>query len=137
MNKKQLMDQIKRHEGVRYKVYSCPANKLTVGVGRNLEDLGLSQAEVDFLLDNDINRCIKELESAFPFYKDLDEARRGVLINMCFNIGISRLRRFKKTMAYIEQGDYDKASVEMLDSLWAKQVGKRAIELSKIMKEGE
>ena len=133
MDIERLKVQLKLHEGVRFKPYQCTADKLTIGVGRNLEDVGLSDEEVEFLLDNDIKRCIVELKMAFMFYDGLPEIVKMVLIDMCFNLGISRLRGFTKTMNHVEKGEYGKAAVEMLNSKWAKQVGNRANTLSKMM----
>lgn len=124
-------------EDVRLKPYTCPAGKLTIGVGRNIEDNGITYEEAMMMLDNDITRVVEELKRNLPFYESLDEVRQGVLINMCFNLGIGRLLGFQKTLRHIEDGDYDKASIEMLDSRWAVQVGTRAKRLSRQMRTGE
>lgn len=131
---KNLIETLIRDEGLRLKPYKCTANKLTIGVGRNIEDRGITREEAMFLLKNDINICKNELTRSFYFYKELDVRIQEVLINMCFNIGLPRLLSFKKTLKLIEKGDYEKASIEMLDSKWARQVGDRAIRLSNIVK---
>jgi len=131
-----LVEMIKLHEGLSLRPYKCTAGKLTIGVGRNIEDNGISEEESDFLLQNDIKRCEKELES-LSFWGSLDEVRKCVLIDMCFNLGITRLKGFKKTLGYISVGSYENAANEMLDSNWADQVGQRAQRLSLMMKTGE
>ena len=131
---KELMDQIIRHEGMRLKPYKCTSGKLTIGVGRNIEDNGITEAEALILLMNDIERCKWEVETAFSWFTKLDTARYDVLVNMCFNMGISRLWSFKKMLAALKKGDYKTAAIEGLDSRWARQVGNRAIELMNIIK---
>ena len=129
-----LKDQLLRHEGYRQFPYRCSAGKLTIAIGRNIEERGLSKDEAMYLLDNDIQICKQELGLVFPVYYRLSLERRNVLINMCFNIGIKRLGQFKKMWAAVGVGDFDEAAKQMLDSKWAGQVGKRAIELAGIMK---
>ena len=126
-----LLDQLKRHEGVEYKPYVDTVGKMTIGVGRNLDDNGLRDNEIEFLLMNDIAAVMDEAQS-YDWYKSLSEVRKGVIINMMFNLGKPRFDKFEKFQALAE-GDYQKASEEMLDSRWAKQVGNRAVELSKQM----
>ena len=132
-----LIDQLVLHEGVRHKVYTCPAGKLTIGVGRNIEDLGLSDDEIYYLLKNDIRRCDEELTNAFRFYKDLDSVRKDAMINMAFNLGIPRLRGFKMALKLMETKEYSEASMEFLDSLWALQVGQRALDIAHMIRFGK
>jgi lysozyme len=136
MNYDRLKNILINQEGYREKPYKCSAGKLTIGVGRNLEDRGLSHAEIDMLLSNDIRTCEKELRKEFYWFEKLDDVRQEVLLNMCFNLGISRLKQFKKTLNYIECGMYNDAATEMLDSKWADQVGRRARKLSDAMRTG-
>lgn len=131
-----VADLIKKHEGLRLKPYKCSAGKLTIGYGRNIEDNGISQSEADTMLNNDIQQCYAEC-SKFKFWNKINEARQAVIIDMCFNLGINRLKCFKKMLSALERGDYKTASKEMLDSNWARQVKSRATELSKIMQKGE
>lgn len=133
----QLKELLILHEGVRLKPYRCTAGKLTIGVGRNLDDCGISADETSFMLDNDIKRCTKELTAEFHWFSRLGEVRQAVLIDMCFNLGISRLLGFKNTLAMIEQGRYEDASNGMLESLWAKQVKGRSVRLSEMMRTGQ
>ena len=131
-----LKEQLIKHEGVRLRPYRCTAGKLTIGIGRNLDDVGISQEEALYLLDNDISKATSALLQALPWVKDLDDARRNVLINMAFNLGINGLLGFKNTLGLIEQGNYGAAAKQMLLSKWAMQVKDRAVELSKIMESG-
>ena len=137
VNQAALRRQIRLHEGERLKVYTCSAGKLTIGVGRNLEDRGISVEESNMLLDNDLAQFQVELLRKLPWVSDLDEVRQRVLIDMAFNLGISGLLTFKKTLAAIKRGDYEKAAPMMLDSKWATQVGKRAERLSTMMLTGK
>lgn len=132
-----LIQQLIRHEGLEKFPYKCSAGRLTIGVGRNIEDRGISENEAMFLLQNDIDECIRDLNIFFPVVRKLNKPRYHVIINMCFNIGISRLRGFKKMWKAIEEEDFNEAAVQMLDSKWAEQVGSRAVELADIMKKGE
>jgi lysozyme len=129
-----LQKQLCLHEGVKLEPYKCTAGKLTIGVGRNIEDIGISEEEAMFLLDSDIARVRDELDRALPWWSGLSEARRNVLIDMCFNLGISRLLQFKNALTAIEEGRYDDGATEMLDSRWAKQVGARAENLAEAMR---
>lgn len=127
---------ISQHEGFRSKAYVCSEGHLTVGFGRNLEDLGVSEEEAYQLLDNDIKRCVQESKIRFPWFESLDQVRRDVVISMVFNLGISRLLNFKEFLHAMSVNDFKKASEEMLNSHWAKQVKSRANELSEMMKSG-
>ena len=136
MNRKQLFEQLERHEGLKLKPYTDTVGKLTIGVGRNLDDVGISHGEAMLMLSNDVEVAEKELRQRFPIVKQLDETRYHVLVNMCFNMGVTRLAGFQQMWFAIEAQDWPKAALEMLDSKWARQVGNRAIELSTQMREG-
>lgn len=128
-----LKDQLILHEGLKLKPYKCTAGKITIGVGRNIEDIGITEDEARSLLDNDILRVAQELDNALPWWRDLSDVRQRVLLDMAFNIGTPTLMKFKKTLDLIEAKEFEKASVEMLDSRWAEQVGQRARTLSQAM----
>lgn len=130
------MELIKKHEGLNLKPYKCPAGKLTIGYGRNLEDNGISQVEAEELLQNDVQCCYIECMK-FSFWNKLNDARKVVLLDMCYNLGISRLKGFKKMLAALDLGAYNRAAKEMLDSKWAFDVKTRAKELAQIMVKGE
>ena len=137
-----LRAQLLRDEGCLLKPYRDQVGKLTIGVGRNLDDVGLSQTEADFLLDNDISRASAAVVAHIPWAMALDEVRRAVLINMSFNMGIGNTARgtgllgFPKFLAACERGDWATAAAEMLSSKWATQVGVRADRLAEQMREG-
>jgi lysozyme len=131
-----LVNRLIKEEGYRQFPYKCTAGKLTIGIGRNIEDVGISLDEARQLCSNDIIDSIADLIEHVADYEELNYARKIVLIDMVFNLGITRFLKFKKFIQAVEEKDFEKASIEMLDSLWAKQVGKRATELSAIMKSG-
>ena len=136
----QLLAMLKRHEGVESHAYECSEGKITVGVGRNIDSeggIGLSDEEIDFLLRNDIERCIIELSSEYDWFVDLDDIRKDAMVDIAFNLGITRLRLFKRALAAMAEGNYKKAATEFLDSKWAKQVGGRALELTDMISSGE
>ena len=128
-NVDRLIEQLKRHEGVELKPYRDTEGLMTIGVGRNLDHNGIRMVEANFMLMNDIKGCMEEAQ-AYHWYKDLSPARKAVIVNMLFNLGKPRFDKFIKFQSALAEGLYDKASTEMLDSRWAKQVGKRAVELS-------
>jgi len=133
-----IKEQLVRHEGLRLKPYRSTAGKLTIGFGRNLDDRGISKIEAYVLLENDIQNCERQLLDEIPtIYKALDEVRQSVLLNMCFNLGLKGLLEFKNTLTIIGSGDWERAANGMLVSRWAKQVGRRAVELSELMRKGK
>ena len=135
-NTGELIKQLKRHEGIELKPYKCTSDKLTIGVGRNLEDVGISEAEAEYLLMNDLSRFIK-MANEFDWYAGLNDARKAVIISMLFNLGRGGFNKFLKFKQALAEGDHLTASREMLDSRWAKQVKGRAVELSKQMETGK
>jgi len=125
-----------RHEGLKLKPYKCTAGKLTIGVGRNIEDMGITEDEAIYMLRNDVARFAAELASVKPIVKSLDDVRYYVLLNMAFNLGINRLMKFEKMWQAIESGQYLEAALEMQDSRWCEQVGGRCTELASLMENG-
>jgi len=132
-----LRKSLKRHEGKRLLPYEDQVGKLTIGFGRNLTDNGISEEEADFLLDGDIGTAVHEAQVRVACWPMLDHARQEVIVEMIFNLGWPRLAGFVKFLAALERADYTMASVEMLDSKWALQVGKRADRLSRQMRDGD
>ena len=134
----QLLEMLKRHEGVKSHVYLCSAGYETIGVGRNISKsgMGLSGDVVDYLLENDIVRVIKELSSEYPWFKDLDDVRKDAMIDISFNLGATRLRGFKRALAAMEVADYKMAAKEFLDSKWSRDVKGRATELCYMIEMG-
>lgn len=110
--------------------------KITIGVGRNLTDRGLRDSEIDFMLDNDIAESEAELDKMAPWWRKMSDVRQRVLLNMHFNLGWTRLSAFSNTLAAMRDGNYNAAADGMLASLWAKQVGDRAVRLAKMMRAG-
>jgi lysozyme len=135
-NEAALVRQIELHEGTRLKPYRCTAGKLTIGVGRNLEDRGISLSEARILLANDLADVRNGLRNALPWVAQLDDVRQRVLIDMAFNLGIQGLLAFKRTLEAVRQGQYQQAAAMMLQSRWATQVGQRAQRLSRMMATG-
>ena len=121
-----LEEQLVKHEDLKLKVYTCPSGKLTIGVGRNLEDAGISREEALLLLRNDIIRCRTGLAKALPYWHVLSPLRQRVLIDMAINLGLAKLLKFTKMIEALRQSDYGLVAAEMLDSVWAAQVKKRA-----------
>ena len=130
-----VVELLQLHEGLRTKPYLDTVGKLTIGYGRNLDDVGITPEEAKQMLRNDISEAIKQLETLTVFSK-LDEVRRAVLIDMTFNLGFAGVLKFKKMWQAVESGNFDKAADEMLNSKWAAQVGRRAMRLSDMMRSG-
>lgn len=131
-----LRNLLIRHEGMKLKPYRDTMGKLTIGVGRNLDERGITEAEAIEMLFNDIHICVREAENTFPWFKEIDGYRKIVVISMIFNMGMPRFKQFKKLIAAIEARDFRQAFLEMLDSVWAEQVGYRSEELAKMMRDG-
>jgi lysozyme len=135
VNRAKLLDQLVAHEGLRLKAYLCPAGKLTIGIGRNLEDTGITRQEAFMLASNDVARIEGEL-AGLACWAGLSDARQRVLCDMAFNIGVSGLMQFRKMLAAIEANDFERAADEMLRSKWARQVKGRAEALARMMRTG-
>jgi len=131
-----LKERIKRHEGCRRTPYRCSEGFLTVGYGRNLDAVPFSQGEVDLMFENDFKRA-KAAAETFVCYEFLNEARRGALIEMIFQMGAKKVSKFKRFLAAALAGDFEQAHDEMLDSLWHRQTPARCEELAGIFLRGE
>ena len=136
MDNSKLADELRTDEGLRLFPYQDTVGKMTIGIGRNLTDVGISLDEAKYLLNNDIDKVVKQLNIKLPWWVTLSENRQRVLANMAFNLGINKLLGFNSTLAYLQTGQYDKAADGMIKSTWAKQVGARADRLAKMMREG-
>jgi lysozyme len=132
-----LEDQLIDHEGLELKPYRCTAEKLTIGVGRNIEDRGITEDEARYLLKNDIKIVEDELLEKKPVVAGLDAVRQRVLVDMGFNLGLPTLLKFQNMWTAIEEEDFETAADEAMDSRWAKQVGRRAERLCQAMATGE
>lgn len=131
-------DQIKLDEGLRLELYRCSKDKLTIGYGWNIEDNGIPQEVADLLFEHSFKAATEDAAKFIGAmaWSQLNETRRGVLINMAFNLGLPTLRAFKRFRHYVQQGDYEKAANEMIDSAWYRQVGDRAKRLEQQMRNG-
>lgn len=137
MERNQMIEKLLlMHEGESLMPYLCTAGRLTVGVGRNIQDNGITLSESRLMLLNDIARCEKEAEQFF-FWGRIGEVREAVVLDMLFNLGLTRFRQFKKMTAALDRAKYDLAADEMLDSRWAQQVGQRATRLAEMMRSGQ
>mgnify|MGYP003406297527 CR=1 FL=1 len=122
------------HEGIRLKPYTDTVGKLTIGVGRNLADKGITHAEALAMLDKDIADATNDCLHEFPWFVGLTEPRKWVILSMVFNLGLEGLKKFKRMLACVELEDYQGAAWEMAQSKWAQQVGMRAVELQEMMR---
>jgi len=157
-DKDKLMEKLVAHEGLRLQVYKDTLGIDTIGIGRNLQDRGISKEELDeldipsidhvyeygiteadamFLAQNDVQIVEEELLRAHPCVEKLDAVRQLILIDMAFNLGVPRLCKFKKMWAAVHEEKFDVAAKEMLDSRWANQVKSRATKLANAMHNGE
>jgi len=137
MNLVRLQSQIMNHEGLKLKPYTDTAGILTIGVGRNLADNGISQAEAMLLLSNDIANIVNDLatQNFWNRIKD-DDVRARALVDMAFNLGLPKLLTFTRLITALEDGEWEAAAYEMENSKWAKQVGERANDLAAMMRTG-
>jgi lysozyme len=137
----ELVRQLRGDESVEPCVYPDHLGFMTIGVGRLVDKrkpgAGLRPIEIDFMLNNDIDDRIDALTRSLPWFQDLDDARRGVLLNMAFQLGIEGLLKFERTLGLIEAGQYDLAAHAMLQSLWAKQTPARAKRMAEQMRGGQ
>ncbi len=132
----ELIEALKKDEGLRLFPYKCTAGKLTIGIGRNLEDVGITEDEAVVLLLNDIKKATIDSERIVKNFYNLDQVRQNVITNMMFNLGLTRFSKFTNTIKAINNFNFTKASEEMKDSSWFNQVGSRAIRLCEEMKTG-
>jgi len=137
VDRDKLRAMLELHEGIRYFPYVDTVGKLTIGVGRNLTDKGLAPSEVSFMLTNDVLEVEQALDVSIPWWRGLNEVRQLVLADMCFNLGIAGLLRFKNTLGHMQVGNYELAADNMMLSKWATQVGSRASKLSRMMRTGQ
>jgi len=137
-----LIEMIKRHEGSkknkngRHILYKCPADKWTCGYGRNAEDVGFSEDEVELMLQNDIKHATEMLKRLFNNFDDFSGNRQNALIDMMFNLGASRFLLFRKMIVAIKRDSWVDAANEAKDSKWYSQVTNRAKEIISLIREG-
>jgi len=136
-----LINLLIKHEGCRLKPYMDTADppRITIGVGRNLTDNGISEGEALFLLFNDIMRATQDVKGLVlpDVWARLSPEQRMALIDMSFNLGLSRLSQFREMFRAVNDGAADDVATEMLDSKWASQVGERAVDLARLFATGK
>lgn len=147
----ELISRIEYHEGLRLEPYRCTRGKLTIGIGRCIDTNpfttqeliaigdwghGITKAMAYMLCKNDIIRCIDGLRKNVPFFDKLDNERQYALIDMCFQLGIDGLLKFKKMLSAMGAGNYQEASRQCLDSDYAKQTTRRANEIANCIEKG-
>lgn len=135
MNHDKLRAQLAVDEGRKARIYTDTVGKITGGVGRNMTDRDFSDDEIDLMLSNDIALVVTQLDKSLPWWRQMNDARQNVLINMGF-MGVGKLLGFKNTLAAMMAGDYNTAASGILDSMYAKQVGQRAVRLAAVMRTG-
>lgn len=132
-----IVNQLKADEGLSLKPYRDNRGFLTIGYGRNLDSVGITMDEAELFLRDDIQTAIAQVHKTWPWAISLNEPRRGVLYNMTFQMGMSKLETFVKMVAGIRTGDFNTAAKELLDSQYAKQVPERANRLAMQLITGE
>lgn len=135
MTLEQLIADLERDEGVKLEPYTDTVGKLTIGVGHNLTDRGLTREQVKLILHDDINTIQRELDRELPWWRTLTDGRQRGLCNMAFNMGLPRLSTFKRMLAALREGRNREAAEEALDSRWAYQVKTRAERIATLFRE--
>ena len=130
----EIVEDIKKHEGFEPKVYQCTEGYDTIGYGFAIKDLVIDRDVADLILMKKLHTLLQRISVAFPWFKDIDDIAKGVVINMCYQMGLSGFSKFKKTIYYLETEQYDEAATECLNSLWAKQTPARAREISEAIR---
>ena len=129
-----LLNQIKKHEGFRSQVYECSEGYDTIGYGFAIKDLELDEDIAELILMRKLDALQARILSKFDWFDNSPQEVKDVVTNMCYQLGLSGFSKFKKTIYLLETEQYEEASIEMLDSLWAKQTHNRAKELSETLR---
>lgn len=129
VNLQLLRDQLINEEGIRFTPYTDTRGKVTIGVGHNLTDNGISQSVMYAILQEDINEVISDLDMNIPFWKNMDEVRQRALADVCFNIGIVQFLNFHKMISALVSQNYAIAAYELKTSAWYGEVGARGPKL--------
>ena len=132
-----LLESIKINEGFEPRVYKDTLGIDTIGYGFAIKDLYLDEDIAEQILEKKVNKLLKEVDSRFDWFKFMPENIKEVVVEMCYQLGVTGFSKFKKTIKLLSDRNFTKASTEMLDSLWAKQTPNRALKLSNIVKEGK
>ncbi len=131
---KDIIEQLKIHEGDKPTVYKCTAGVDTIGIGFAIKDLNLSEEVCEMILTEKLEALEERFEKKFDWFHTSPVEVRNVMLNMAYQLGFAGFCKFKKTIAYLEEAEWELASSEMLLSKWAKQTPNRAKELSEIIK---
>ena len=134
MDMVRLRETITRHEGSRLQMYQDSLGIWTIGVGHNIQEKGISPKVMELMLDEDLEEAISELKRSVSFFSKMPQQVQEALVNLSFNLGIPRLMQFKKTLAYLRNGEFESAADELLDSRYAEQVGRRALEIADMIR---
>jgi len=134
MDMVRLRATITRHEGSRLQMYQDSLGIWTIGVGHNIQEKGISPKVMELMLDEDLEEAISELKRSVSFFSKMPQQVQEALVNLSFNMGIPRLMQFKKTLALLREGDFESAADELLDSRYAEQVGRRALEIADMIR---
>ena len=129
----ELLKEIKRHEGFEPRVYKCTEGVDTIGYGFAIKDLHLDEDIAELILMRKIQQLLERIIVAFSWFENSPKEVKFVVTNMCYQLGLRGFSKFKQTIYYLETEQYEEASLEMLDSLWAKQTPNRAKELSEMI----
>ena len=133
----QMRAELTRDEGRRRFPYYDQGNRMTIGVGHDIADVGLNDACIDFILGEDICSAAADLDHNIPWWRLLDPVRQRVLLNMAFNLGWPKFSQFARLFSAVNQHRWDDAALEMIASRWAVQVGDRAKRLETMMRTGQ
>ena len=126
-----LIDDIKEHEGFSSVVYKCTAGYDTIGYGKRIKYLQVTEEQATEWLEEDLENLKYTLSTRYNWFLSAPQEVKDVVMNMNYQLGVSAFSKFKKTIKYIANKDYQMASVEMLDSKWARDdTPRRAKELS-------
>ena len=131
----ELLTQIKQDEGLRLTAYQDTLGNWTIGYGHTPATEGQvwTLADAEAALLDDVDRAANDVDMAFPWAEAMGVIRWSVLVNMAFNMGLSRLQEFHMALEAMQAGNYPEAATQMLNSLWASQVGGRATRLAQQM----
>ena len=128
-----LLKELKKHEGFRPRVYECTEGYETIGYGFAIKDLVLDEDIAELILMRKLDKLQQRISSVFGWWLDSPQDVKDVVVNMCYQLGINGFSKFKKTIYLLETEQYEDASIEVLDSLWARQTPNRAKEISEIL----
>jgi len=135
--KAKLREQLIKHEGLKLRLYRDPVGLLTIGVGRNLDAIGITRDEALFMLDNDIDQVVLQCTDAFPWFaQGINSVRQRAVADLCFNMGINKLKEFKHTLGDLAEGDFDSAADNLILSKWFRQVGVRGPRIVHMIRTG-